>query len=682
MIDDRYELREQLATDASGRLWRGWDTRLDRPVSVKVFESVPRKSTRWSRFVREARILGGLDAPGLLPLYDVRTDSEIPYMVMAPIEGRRLAERLAEGPLPIDVAWKVTFQLLDAAQVAHERGFVHREILPEHVFLRDGDEPRLKLLGFGRVRAVGETGTFSEFDTADAIPAHTAPELFLEDDIDPRTDVYGVAAVAYHVFTGRPPVVLDDVRSIADALGRITAKPPALPSHVRAQLEPLDAALMRALAKTPAERTSSLTELRRELEEARDAKKKRERPSGPVPRIREVVDGFEILGELGTGSMGTVFLAFDRNLERHVAIKFLHALSNRSKARFVEEARGMARVRHPNVVQIHTFGHRDGVPFLVMEHVPGRSVETALQGGIPLEDAVAILDQTAAGLEAVHQAGLTHGDVKPGNVLIGPAFRVCVGDFGLARERDEVPEARIAGSPAYMAPERLGTVQPELAHRADVYSLGVMAYELLTGRLPFISESGDAMGVLTMHLNEPVEPPSSHGAPAAFDRVVMSALDKDPRQRLASAAQFRMELGQSADAACGNRSDATLLMLGVDEPLVLELRRLVPEATIEVVTGVDEAIERLGDGAAEVALVHNDVAAGGLYAAAKIRAELVSPPPLLLVKGPSDDVDLEQLGALGVRAVLDKPVDPAVLAVNLKRLLRVGCSASSTSSSS
>lgn len=675
MIDDRYELREHLATDASGRLWRGWDTRLDRAVSVKVFESVPRKTTRWSRFVREARILGGLDAPGLLSLYDVRTDAEIPYMVMAPIEGRRLSERLAEGPLPMELAWKVAFELLDAVQVAHERGFVHREILPEHVFVRDGDEPRLKLLGFGRVRAAGETGTFSEFDSADAIPPHTAPELFLEDDIDPRTDVYGVAAVAYHAFTGRPPVVMKNVRSIADALSRITAKPPAQPSAVRARLEALDGPLMRALSKTPAERTSSLTDLRRELEEARDAKRKRERPSGPVPRVRELVDGFEILAELGTGSMGTVFLAFDRNLERHVAIKFLHALSNRSKERFVEEARGMARVRHPNVVQIHGFGHRDGVPFLVMEHVPGRSVEAALQSGIPLEDAVAILDQTAAGLEAVHQAGMTHGDVKPANVLIGPAFRVCVGDFGLVRPRDEVPDARIAGSPAYMAPERLGTMQPDLAHRADVYSLGVMAYELLSGRLPFVSESNDAMGVLTMHLQAPVEPPSVHGAPPAFDDVLMRALDKDPARRMASAAQFRIELGRAADDACGNRVDATLLMVGADEPLAVELRRLVPRANIEVVDTVTSAIERLDEGVPHIALLQNQIDAGGLYAAAKIRAELVEPPPLLLVKGPSDDVDLEQLGALGVRAVLDKPVDPAVLAVNLKRLLRAGCTA-------
>ena len=682
MIDERYELREQLSTDASGRLWRGWDTRLDRAVSVKVFESVPRKSTRWSRFVREARILGGLDAPGLLPLYDVRTDADVPYMVMGPIEGRRLDERLAEGPLPVELAWEVAFQLLAAVQVAHDRGFVHREIRPEHVFVRDGDEPRLKLLGFGRVRAVGEAGTFSEFDSADAIPPHTAPELFLEDDIDPRTDVYGVAAVAYHAFTGRPPVVLRDVRNIAEALGRITGKAPAAPSAVRAQLAPLDTALLRALAKLPDERTPSLTDLRRELEEARHAGSRRERPSGPVPGVRELVDGFEILGELGTGSMGSVFLAFDRNLERHVAIKFLHALSNRSKERFVEEARGMARVRHANVVQVHEFGHRADVPFLVMEHVPGRSVESALRSGIPLEDAVAILDQTAAGLEAVHQAGMSHGDVKPANVLIGPAFRVCVGDFGLVRTRDQAPEARIAGSPAYMAPERLGSFAAELAHRADVYSLGVMAYELLSGRLPFISESGDAMGVLTMHVRDPVVPPSEHGAPPAFDEVILRALDKDPETRMPSAAQFRVELARAADVACGQNIDARILMVGADETLALESRRLVPDARIEVVDALPAALQRLRDDAAEVVLVQNDLGAGGLYAAAKIRAELVSPPPILLVKAPNDEVDLEQLGALGVRAAIDKPIDPAALAVNLNRLLRAGCRAAITSSSS
>ena len=676
MIDERYELREQLASDASGRLWRGWDTRLDRPVSVKVFESVPQKSTRWARFVREARILGGLDAPGLLSLYDVRTDAEVPYMVMAPIEGRCLSERLAEGPLPTELAWKVAFELLAAAQVAHERGFVHREIRPEHVFLRDGDEPRVKLLGFGRVRAAGETGTFSEFDSADAIPPHTAPELFLEEDIDPRTDVYGVAAVAYHAFTGRPPVVMQGVGNIAEALARIMSRPSVPPSTVRAQLAALDRPLIRALAKSPAERTPSLTDLRRELEEARDARTKRERPSGPVPGVREDVDGFEILGELGTGSMGTVFLAFDRNLERNVAIKFLHALSSRQKERFVEEARGMAAISHPNVVQIHSFGYRDDVPYLVMEHVPGRSVETALQSGIPVEDAVAILDQTAAGLEAVHQAGLTHGDVKPANVLIGPMFRVCVGDFGLARAREDVGEVRIAGSPAYMAPERLTRITPKLAHRADVYSLGVMAYELLSGRLPFTSESNDAMAVLTMHVAMPVEAPSQHGAPAAFDALVMHALEKDPENRLPSAAQFRVGLARAADAAFGAHATASLLLIGQDETLALESRRLLPEAKLAVVDSVGGALARLRSAPADAVLVQNDVEGGGLYVAAKIRAELASPPPILLVKGPKEHIDAQQLSALGVRAVLDRPIEPAALALNLKRLLRVTSSSS------
>ncbi len=675
MIDERYELREQLATDASGRLWRGWDTRLDRAVSVKVFESVPRKSTRWERFVREARILGGLDAPGLLPLYDVRTDADVPYMVMGPIEGRRLSERLDEGPLPIELAWKVAFELLDAAQVAHDRGFVHREILPEHIFIREGQEPRLKLLGFGRVRAVGEAGTFSEFDSADSIPPHTAPELFLEDEIDPRTDVYGVAAVIYHAFTGRPPVVLKDVRNIAEALGRITAKPPAAPSSVRAKLTMLDEPLLAALTKTPKDRTSSITDLRRALQSVRDAKTQMERPSGPVPRVREDVDGFEILSELGTGSMGTVFLAFDRNLERHVAIKFLHALSNRRKERFVEEARGMARLKHPNVVQVHAFGHRDDVPYLVMEHVPGRSVEAAFQAGLPLEDAVAILDQTAAGLEAVHQAGLMHGDVKPANVLIGPAFRVCVGDFGLVRERDEVDDVRLAGSPAYMPPERMGTMKAELAHRADVYSLGVMAYELLCGRLPFVSETHDAMGVLTMHLRDTPEPPSTHGSPAAFDSLVMRALEKDPASRLPSAAQFRVELAQAADAAWA-RGPARLLLIGEDQTLAMESRRAVPDAQIDVVPGVAPALAHVQAGPVDAVLVEHDAEVGGLYIAAKIRAEVISPPPILLVKGPQDDVDLEQLSALGVRAVIDRPIEPRTLAMNLNRLLRVTSSSS------
>jgi serine/threonine protein kinase len=269
--------------------------------------------------------------------------------------------------------------------------------------------------------------------------------------------------------------------------------------------------------------------------------------------IGDRIDGqYIVLEVLGSGGMGTVYRARDEALGRDVAVKLVHDdMLERPRMReaFVDEARAMARLRHPNVVTVHAFGEHGGRPYLVMERIDGASLATRMREGDPptTADAVAILDALCRGVQAIHDAGSLHGDLKPGNVLLDRDGRVAVTDFGLSRALDRVGrrEPRFAfGTPGYLAPElaREEMLEPELATAIDTYALGVIAFELLARRRPFDVRS--VAGVLHEHGYGEVPRASTVRAdlPVAFDAVLMRALAKKPSERTASADELRRGL--------------------------------------------------------------------------------------------------------------------------------------------
>jgi serine/threonine protein kinase len=272
---------------------------------------------------------------------------------------------------------------------------------------------------------------------------------------------------------------------------------------------------------------------------------------GPQPG--SLLDGtYRILRPLGEGGMGLVLLARDERLDREVAIKVIRPDCPDYEGRLIDEARAMARVHHPNVVEIYAFGNYAGAAYFVMEYLPSETLDAwcARHRGppIPPEDVLRILDPVCQGVAAIHASDTTHRDLKPSNILIGAGFRVMVADLGLAQPiapwsgiggRDTV-----SGTPEYIAPEvaTQRDVAPHLRARADVYALGVIAFELLTGRLPFIAD--DAVELLRLHaLRQPPSPRSIRPElPEALDDVLLRALAKDPVERTASATAFRKAL--------------------------------------------------------------------------------------------------------------------------------------------
>src|SRR3954467_15746262 len=265
-----------------------------------------------------------------------------------------------------------------------------------------------------------------------------------------------------------------------------------------------------------------------------------------------MLDGrYAIETRLAHGGMSTVYIATDVRLGRRVAVKVMQpALAEDPEfvARFNREARAAARLSHPDVVAVYDQGADGAHVFLVMEYVPGSTLRDVIRerGRLSAGEAVAVMDHVLAALGAAHAAGLVHRDVKPENVLVTPDGRVKVADFGLARAIAATPrtgaDGALLGTAAYIAPEQVRDGVAD--ERSDVYSAGILFFELLTGTPPFSGDS--AVNVAYRHMNEDVPAPSSRasGIPAELDALVRSATAREPAARPADGRALHAQLEQ------------------------------------------------------------------------------------------------------------------------------------------
>ncbi|MEQ1826201.1 MAG: serine/threonine-protein kinase [Pirellula sp.] len=297
----------------------------------------------------------------------------------------------------------------------------------------------------------------------------------------------------------------------------------------------------------------------------------------PADLTNQSIAGFSILHRLGVGGMSEVYLAFQESLHRHVALKVLRSDfvgSSDHEQRFLQEARAVASLIHPNIVQVYDVGKFESIHYIAQEYVPGSNLHAYIQrrGALPLAECVSILWQATAALQKAASIGLVHRDIKPDNLLLTPDGEVKVADFGLARARGQAQNLTAAGvtlgTPLYMSPEQIQGLQ--IDSRSDLYSLGATAYHMLSGRPPFAGET--ALALAMQHLQ--TEPFSLKqlrpDLPDSLVSIVHRLMAKSPEERFSSATELSRSLRDVVDQHLNGHIDQMIPFTG----LVIDNQRI------------------------------------------------------------------------------------------------------------
>ena len=278
--------------------------------------------------------------------------------------------------------------------------------------------------------------------------------------------------------------------------------------------------------------------------------------------VGRTIGQYQVVALAGRGGMARVYKAYQPSLNRYVALKVLPeylADSDEFLRRFRQEATAAAALRHPNILVIHDIGEIGNLHYIATEYLEGQTLEQLLKqgGALPLPRVVKIVNQLASALEAAHGRGLIHRDVKPSNVFIGAEDHVTLMDFGIVKALDATEITRtgfLVGTPEYISPEQIEG-QP-LDRRSDLYSLGVVVYQMLAGRAPFSAPTPNA--ILYAHVNKPPQPPSqlNPAIPRQVEAAVLRGLAKQPDERFSSVAEFATVLEKAARQAEGEQAAA------------------------------------------------------------------------------------------------------------------------------
>ncbi|MBX3471893.1 MAG: serine/threonine protein kinase, partial [Planctomycetes bacterium] len=514
----RYRLVRPLGQGAGGAVYEAVTEPEGTPVALERLD--PRALLADPRVVdrlrRDLAAVGAVEHPGIVRPLDVGEAGGAAYVVHELVAGARPITA-AFGGRPLAERVGLVREAAQALGAAHARGVVHRAVSPAHVLVDAAG--RVRVTGFGLALVPGRFAG-----------GLAAPEARLEGlhAVTPRTDVWALGALLFHALTG---AWLDPAggQGPADLDPRVPAG--------------LDAICRRALAPRPEDRHPDGAALASALHAAAARTSTGAAAAlgfaGAAPldvgaRLGRCV----LVDRIGAGGMGQVFRGRDEAAGRDVAVKVLPAgASGERRQRFLREAQAAARVRHPHVVAVHDAGEVGGALYLVMDLVDGEPLDALLaRGALEPRRAVELVLALAAAVEALHAHGVLHRDLKPGNVLVDAAGAPRLTDFGVAALEGAERLTRTnqgVGTPLYMAPEQLdgGAVD----ERADVYGLGAVLYEALTGAQPF-SDSTSLVHLATLKADGPA-PPSRRrrGLDPALDAVCLRALACAPDARYPSA---------------------------------------------------------------------------------------------------------------------------------------------------
>ncbi|MEZ6187618.1 MAG: protein kinase [Planctomycetota bacterium] len=569
-----YRILRELGTGGMGAVYLAEDA-AGRRVALKV-PHLDDPADR-ERFEREGQLLQQIQHPNVVRVVDRGELDGRPFLAMELVVGSDLETvlgRRVERRLSLPEAVHVLSGCCAALQALHAQGIVHRDVKPANLILTpDG---QIKLVDFGLAFREAASVRLTASNEVLGTPQYLPPETARGGGWSPAGDLYSLGVLAFRVLYGKLPFDHDDViqtvvAHVKEPAPQLTELLPDLPRELTELVDGL-------LEKDPLERPK-LSTFRDQLDlhpaEAADLEplfsqiEAKQQPAAvtptrPLPLLQpgQRFHHYLIEGELGRGGMGVVYLAHHERLRRRVALKVLRSgssASERERIRFVTEGRAAAVLKHPNVVEVLDAGEHEGMPYLAMAHVEGLTLGEILDARDPARDDVRpvleVLRGICRGVSHAHERGVVHRDLKPDNVIVDDAGVPRVFDFGLAK-LDEGEDADaltrtgdVVGTLLYMSPEQAAGRISEVDARSDVYSLGAILFEALTGRPPFTGTQRDLYVQLADH--DPPTPSSLQPrVPWELDAICLRCLAKDPEERYLDAAALADDL----DAFCEGRS--------------------------------------------------------------------------------------------------------------------------------
>ncbi|HEX4566281.1 MAG TPA: serine/threonine-protein kinase [Vicinamibacterales bacterium] len=576
VLDGRYEIVGPIAEGGMGAVFRARRRLLGDDVALKIVRSeFARDQEARERFLRESRACAQLRHPNIVSILDYNLDADgRPFLVMELLNGRSLRQELAaRGALGVDEVQTILLPLCNALQLAHDHGILHRDLKPANIVAHDfGSGMRAyKIVDFGLVRDLrSESTRLTGVNMFVGTFTYAAPEQVLGGELDARSDQYSLAVVAYELLTGQPPF---DESDPGQLIASVLTRPMPLPTSVRADLPKwIDVVLGRALAKSPGDRYPSIAAFGEALQS--DAGAARTviigAPAHPTPVSGALLATYELGERLGPGRLGSdVFSGTHRALGHPVAIRMLRRSRDRNwdgvRARFLREAKTL-QISHESIMQVRDYGEEGDLVYLVTDFIHGPSLREVLrnEGRLAWPRLEPLLGQLTDAARALHRKGgllcglspdiirVTiddDGDVSQRSIEGAKAERLLISSAGIWEAQDllaTLGDATLRGTALadfelhYVAPELLTGQHADV--RSDVFSIGVLAYEMGTGALPYDGPSMPALLGAMLH-GRPADPRSAQPTlPEPAAAAIIKALDPVPAHRFETVKDFAAAL--------------------------------------------------------------------------------------------------------------------------------------------